>query len=297
MFTYKSNAMMTKMFPSFAKALVFIALLCNTASEAKPVLVFDNGFDWKQVFDAGFRPRHSNGGMMCCKVWNQEPFAIEIKGLEGQMEFGGGSLYFYFDSKEKLRSISFFSEEKFDMAEGQKRVDAMTNWLKPYITHQMNMPKYIEGTYVDASARGNILVAQIGEYRIKYHFIDTNRPDKQLMGEFSISWSFPGKPTEGFIPNDRKIKPPPGYEDWDMTEVIPTSRGDIRVENSSPVITEEMKAHIASVERKERERGQAAPSTNTDLLPPKPFFTYALLGGVLLVVIALIYAYKQHQNK
>lgn len=288
---------MTKIFHKIAILCLVISLLGHATAEAKPVLVFDNGFDWKQVFDAGFRPRHRNGGDVQCMVINQEPFAIQIKGLEGQMDFGAGSLRFYFDSKERIKGVTYFSEEKFDMAEGHKRVDAFTKWLKPYITHHMKMPKYIEGTYVDASARGTSLVAQIGEFRFSYHFIDTNRPDKQLMGEFSIGRFFPGRPTDGFIPVDRKIKPPPGYEDWDMTEVIPTSRGDIRVENREPVITEEMKAHIADVERKERKRGATGSANNADLLPKNPWIPYALLASLLTIFLALLYAYKQRRQR
>lgn len=289
--------MTTKTFHSYKIIVALITLLCEPLIQAKPVLVFDHGFDWKQVFDAGFRPRHSGGGRMYCSIWNQEPFAIEIKGLNGQMNFGSGRLNFYFDSKDKLRGVSFFSEEKFDMAEGQRRVDAMKQWLKPYIIHDMIMPKYIEGTYVDAGARGCNLVAQIGEYRISYHFINTRRKDKQLMAEFSIGWSFPGKPTEGFIPVDRKIKPPPGYEDWDMTEIISTSRGDVRVENNSPGPTEEMKAHIASVESGKHKPHQAVPRTDTKLSPSKPFIFYAFLFCLLSVSIALIHAYKQRRKR
>jgi hypothetical protein len=289
--------MTTKTFLSFTRLCALVALSCNPFIEAKPVLVFDNGFDWKQVFDAGFRPRHSGGGRMYCSIWNQEPFAIQITGLDGQMNFGSGRLNFYFDSKEKLRGISYFSQEKFDMAEGEKRVDAMTQWLKPYIIHHMIMPKYIEGTYVDAGARGCTLVAQMGEYRISYHFINTRRKDKQLMAEFSIGWFFPGRPTDGFIPVDRKIKPPPGYEDWDMTEVIPTSRGDVRVENNSPGPTEEMKAHIANLNRKEREHDQTVPIATKEPLPPKPFLTFALLAGLLAIMLALFYSYKKRRER
>lgn len=289
--------MTTKTFLSFTRIFALVALLCSPFVEAKPVLVFDNGFDWKQVFDAGFRPRHRNGGDRQCMVIKQEPFAIQIRGLDGQMDFGEGSLRFYFDSKEKLRGISYFSQERFDMAEGQKRVDAMTRWLKPYIIHHMIMPKYIEGTYVDAGARGSILVAQMGEYRIKYHFIDTRRKDKQLMAEFSIGWSFPGRPTDGFIPVDRKIKPPPGYEDWDMTEVIPTSKGDVRVEGNSPGPTEEMKAHIARLNRKELNVEESATSSRKESLPARKLPTFALFAGILTLTYAIFYACKKHRER
>lgn len=288
---------MTKIFHKIATLCFILSLSFVEIADAKPVLVFDNGFDWKQVFDAGFRPRHASGGRIFCRVWDQEPFAIQIKGLEGQMNFGQGRLNFYFDSNERLRSISHFSEEKFDMAEGQRRVDAMTEWLKPHIIHHMQMPKYIEGTYVDAGTRGSVLVAQMGEYRISYHFINTRRPDKQLMAEFSIGWAFPGKPTEGFIPLDRIIKPPPGYEDWDMTEIIPTSNGDKRVEDTAVTPVTKIPPDSPNVPRKERDRQLTSPPAGAEIIKQKPFFSVGIIMGLLAVIVSFLYASKQRRKK
>jgi hypothetical protein len=262
---------------------------CLAGVQAKPILKFDNGLDWKQIFDAGFRPRHQNGGRTSCKVWEQEPFAIEIKGLEGQMQFDEGTLSFDFDSKEKIIGFSYFVAEAIDMAEGKRQADQMTAWLKPYVIHEMKMPRYIEGTYVDATSSNSILVARIGEYHISYRFIDTASASKQLRPKFSIYWSFPEMPTDGFIPVDRKIKPPPGYEDWDMTEVIPTTRGDVRIED--PMLARPGQKTVEQKRSRDTSTKQAAlveeQVSRNSVLP------YALAAAILVILAAITYSWRQ----
>ena len=283
--------MTTKMYPELRKAIFTITFVCSCLASAKaqPILKFDNGLDWKQIFDAGFRPRHHNGGDISCKVWEQEPFAIEIKGLEGNMEFEKGTLVFDFDSKEKIIGFTYFVAEAIDMEEGKKRVDQMSAWLKPHVIHEMKMPRYIEGTYVDATSSNSILVARIGEYKISYRFIDTASPTKQLRPEFSISWSFPGKQRSGSIPLDRKIKPPPGYEDWDMTEVIPTTEGNVPIED--PLLARPGQKTVEQKRSRDTSTKQAVPleeqASRNSVLP------YALATAILVILAAITYSWRQ----
>jgi hypothetical protein len=255
---------------------------------AQPVVVFDNGFDWKQIFDTGLRPRHQNGGNTSCRVWNQPSFILKIKGLEGQMNFGKGNLSIDFDYKEKICGFSYFDAEAIDMEEGARRAEQLTKWLKPYIIHEMQMPRYVEGTYVDANVSSARLVAQMGEYRFSYRFVDTASPTKQLRGEFSVYHAFPGQQIEGFIPIDRKIKPPPGYEDWDMTEIIPTSNGDKRVESGTQHSEDNRPVDAMRGVQRNHEKitqqpyAEAAPSQNSNRL------TF-IIAGLCLIFVSLIY--------
>jgi|LakMenEpi05May12_1017382.scaffolds.fasta_scaffold03595_2 hypothetical protein len=231
--------MITKMYRNTINLFLFCGtcfLIGVSSLWAQPVLEFDqvNGFNWKQIFVAGFRPRHHNGGRTTCSIWHQEPFFLHIKELDEKMLFDKGRLDITFDSKEKINGVSYYAEESIDMEEGKRRVDQFTQWLKPYVIHEMTMPRYIFGTRVDATGRHCVLVARMGEYLIQYRFGDTASPTKQLKPRFSISWSYPGKPMDHFIPLDREIKPPPGYEDYDMTEVLQTSYGEVRIGDKVP---------------------------------------------------------------
>ena len=290
--------MMTKMFLNFkSPVILFLLLLPSTHAMADPVVVFDNGFDWKQIFDSGLRPRHKNGGRNSCKIWNQPSFILQIKGLDGQMHFGAGHMTISFDYKEKISGFTYFDNEPIDMAEGAKRVEQLTKWLKPYIIHEMQMPRYIEGTYVDANVSNARLVAQMGEYRFSYQFVDTASPTKQLRGEFSVYHAFPGKIREGITPVDRKIKPPPGYEDWDMTEIIPTSNGDKRVEDVAVTPVKKIPADSPHVPREERDRLLTSPPDRAEIIKQKPFFSVGIIMGLLAVILSFLYASKQRRKK
>ena len=197
----------------------FLLILAYTSVAEPPTLIFDKGFSWKQVFDAGFRPKHIAGGSIMCNCIEQE-FYLEINGLDGNIYFNKGTLTFYFNHKEELKAVEYIGNKAINMAEGKKLSDDLTLFFGNYVTHPMRMPRYIEGNYVDATGTHSYLNAEIDNYRFRYRFLDTASAVNQLMPKFFIDENQRGRPAEpDFIPVNRKIKPPPGYEDYDMTEV------------------------------------------------------------------------------
>jgi hypothetical protein len=194
-------------------------MICVNAAAEPPILIFDNGFSWKQVFDAGFRPKHSAGGQIICECVDQD-FFLEIKGLSGMQYFSKGRLSFYFDHREELTAVGYIDNLAVGMEEGKKIADNVTQYLGDYVTHPIKMPQYIEGTYVDATGTHNFIGAVIGNYDFHYRFLDTASPVKQLMPKFFFNLNeTKAKVVRTSIHPERKIKPPPGYEDYDMTEV------------------------------------------------------------------------------
>ena len=210
-------------YPKVALKAAIALLFSIVPAQAQPVLKFDNGLDWKQVFDAGFRPKHFESMERDTCICKSQEFLLDFKNRDIKFKVGKDTVNFSFIYDDFLSLLWHQGDEAITLEEGKKRADDFRKVFDGFITQEMTMPVLIDPSgLVDAGNNENNIKAQIGEYRIWYGFDNSMGKVKPIIPHFYIAWSFPGKPDVRLKDARDVVRPPKGYEWYSLDSKIST---------------------------------------------------------------------------
>lgn len=203
--------------------LVSILFTQVILAKETPTIHFEDKVTWRQIFDAGFRPKHFVGlERNSCICENQE-FFLRFKNRDKKFRVGNGriSLSFYHD--DFLSMIWHQGSERITLEEGKRRAGEFRELFDGYITQEITMPRLIDPSgLVDAGNNENNIKARVGEYLIWYGFDNSMRKDKPIIPHFYISWSYPGRPDVRMKDVGDVVRPPKGYEWYSLDPKVNT---------------------------------------------------------------------------
>lgn len=203
--------------------LIGLQVVVRSASADTAVITLDNGFTWKAVFDAGFRPSHIGDGTYGCRQMNVH---VKIRKQEGGeiLDLGIGDVEFSLRDGHLLDLISFYGREYRAVEEVEKKSDVFSRILGSTVRQRAKIswfeveqtedysgrkidPPEVTRQVDDKDAENG---AKIGDLSIVYSFRSANSREKPMVERLSIALRSPeamkGRPLK------TKIEPPAGYE-------------------------------------------------------------------------------------
>jgi hypothetical protein len=195
-----------------------------TSNPEVPTLRFDEaGITWKQVFEAGFRPKHLEGLEVYHCVSHNQSFLLQFKDREPKFRIEGGRLEFTVEDDQFVRMIWHQGTEPITLEEGRRRADAFRQFFDGHIIQEITMPRLIDPSgLVDANNDENNIKARVGKYLIWYGFDNSMGKVTPIIPHFYIAYNFPGRPDEPPRNTRVSIRPPAGYEWYSLDPKIST---------------------------------------------------------------------------
>lgn len=202
---------------------IFLSVRISCADIENPQLVFDEKtFDWKTVFDAGFRPKHlSRLETRRCISLNQG-FIFSVQGSSEEFHFGPGRT-----SVDVLKSDEvwmFWHQENtpISLEEGKIRAEQFSRLMSGAVIQEMTMPTPLDdvGTISAGSSENNVVV-RIGNHQLHYGFDNGPDANAPLTPHFYI---FSKNDLKGLSRRKygQKIPPPRTYEWYSLDPNIDT---------------------------------------------------------------------------
>ena len=203
--------------------LLSLHLLASCLSAADATITLDNGFTWKAMFDAGFRPSHVRDGTDKCRQLNVH---VKLRKEEGgeALDLGVGDVEFSLRDGHLLDLFSFYGREYRPVDSIQEKSEvfsrafgdavkqkARVDWFdvehsEDYSGRKIE-PPVVTRVLDDRNATNG---AKIGDLSIVYSFRSANSRDKPIVERLSIALRSPeamqGRPVK------TKIQPPVGYQ-------------------------------------------------------------------------------------
>jgi hypothetical protein len=203
--------------------LVGIQILVGSARADTALITLDNGFTWKAVFDAGFRPIHIGDGTYGCRQMNVH---VKIRKQEGGeiLDLGLGDIEFSLRDGHLLDLVSFFGREFRAVDEVEEKSDVFSRIFGSAVRQRAQIAWFEVEHTVDYSGRkidppeitrqvddkNAVNGAKIGDLSIVYSFRSANSREKPMVERLSIAFrsseAMKGRPLK------TKIEPPAGYE-------------------------------------------------------------------------------------
>lgn len=188
-----------------------------------PTLHFDNQVTWKQIFDSGFRPKHLEGLESHRCVCQNQSLWVQFKDRDPKFKLETGRLAFGFFYDDFLQMVWHQGREPITMEEGKLKADEFRKIFDGYVVQEITMPRLIDPSgFVDAGNDENNVKAQVGEYRIWYGFDNSMGKVKPIIPHFYIVWSFPGRPDYRLKDSRDVVRPPKGYEWYNLDPKVIT---------------------------------------------------------------------------
>jgi hypothetical protein len=185
-----------------------------TSNPEVPTLRFDEaGITWKQVFDAGFRPKHLEGLETDSCVSHNQSFLLQFQDRELSFKINRGRILFHLEEDDFINMIWHQGADSITLEEGKRRADLFREVFNGFIVQEITMPRLIDPSgLVDANNDENNIKARVGKYLISYGFDNSMGKVKPIIPHFYITWSFPGRPDKPPRKVRAPVKPPSGYE-------------------------------------------------------------------------------------
>jgi hypothetical protein len=204
----------------FLLTLCTIVLYCTLSIRAQPALVVGDGqITWKEVFDAGFRPKRLIG-LERKAVCSRQELIVRNANNGKSLHLEMGNIDFSFLKDNQLQtiwhssSISISRNEVLAMAQEFEAVFG-ENIEKPFNApdevydeskHRYGSPKY----KVVAEIKGNLFLLS---FRHVPGFVDSFTPHFMYNANYKMKRSFKSSPTD-------PVQPPEGYEDYDIVNGV-----------------------------------------------------------------------------
>jgi hypothetical protein len=254
----------------------------------EPVLQLEDGVSWKEVFDAGIRPKHFEGLAHKKCFCARQSFIVGLKDRSAEFKVGIGRLEFDFVKDDFLSVMWHQGAEAMTVVEGEIQVQSFRELFRGFIVKEIVMPTPVGDGYVDAGGAEDNIMAQVGEYRIWYGFDNSFRRDKPLIPHFYVAWTFKGRPALQYKMNGDLVKPPSGYEWYSLDPEVNTPDSRVNVESPLPSASTPIKEtrEIQGATNKEK---AAAPLPATPSIARKWWIGLIALLGVVGLWIARTY--------
>lgn len=203
--------------------VVLILFPCLCIAQNRVTLDVSEGVTWEQVFAAGLRPQHLNGGLYMCTEYGVD---LTIKTTEPNLELhlGVGDVDLKVKADHRLVHLSFYGRENRTLEEAKYKSQAFAKMFSGKITQRATLetfenkhevgyageeirPPEIE-SHVDIDT--TTTVAKSGDTLIIYSFVDSYEDINPLAERFSVSLE--SKEAKRAKRLTEKIRPPVGYE-------------------------------------------------------------------------------------
>jgi len=204
-------------------AILILLLAISSGLSETPKLTFPTGLTWKEIFDAGFRPKHVPG------LERKKAECLEqevIFKFEDKPDFflDRGRLMFELQSDDSLRVIEHVGRISISIEEAEKRLNAFHEIFSNELIQRGSTPPLVDKQRGGVAALSDYYgVAEHESYTIHYGFTGSFQADKPLLPIFMIALRHKMKGAK--LPIRRHmIEPPVGYEDYSMERKIDLDR-------------------------------------------------------------------------
>jgi len=202
---------------------LFFSVRVSCADIETPQLVFNEAtFDWKTVFDAGFRPKHLNRLETRRCISLNQGFVFSVQGSSEEFRFGPGRTSFDVLKGDEVWMFWHQEDTPISLEEGQRRAKQFSRLMSGAVIQEMTMPKPLDalGT-ISAGGSENNVVVRIGNHQLHYGFDngpDVNTPLTPHFYIFSKN-DIKGLSRRKYV---QKIPPPRTYEWYSLDPNIDT---------------------------------------------------------------------------
>lgn len=269
----------------------FLMLAISTFCLAEDELILDlrDGVTWKEVFEAGFRPKHLSDGIHMCRQYDVN-ITIELD-PDNSLNLGKGDIDFSV-KEDGLVLLSFYGRENRSLNEARQKSEAFAKMFGEDLTRRAELDTFVTKHEVDYSGRKldppeiekhvdldtATNAAKIGDFSIIYGFSDSYRDDLPLVERLSVALkSQEAKRAKRLT---EKIRPPAGFEHVSLEPTQDAAEPDSEI--TAPNI--EREAVDVEVSRPEQEREVA----EDDMVTENGNLLLWVVGGVLLLGVAVI---------
>ena len=205
------------------KYFILLPFFVSPIKAGEPsTLNFDQEITWKQIFDAGLRPKHLFPKDTC--VVQESGLSLKFKSVENKFKLSNGrlSIAMAFQVGE-ISLIWHQGSEAITLAEGKRRADEFRSIFDGYIVQEITMPFIVDPSgLVDAGNDENNLKARVGKYLFIYGFDNSFGTTTPIVPHFYIGLNYPGRPDLPPIPKDYIVEPPTGYEWYSLDPKVDT---------------------------------------------------------------------------
>lgn len=202
---------------------LFFFVRISFADNENPQLKFnEKTFDWKTVFDAGFRPKHlSRLETRRCISLNQG-FVFSVEGSSEDFRFGPGRTSIDVLKNDEVWMFWHQENTPISLEEGERRAEQFSRLMSGAVIQEMTMPRPLDdvGTISAGSSENNVVV-RIGNHQLHYGFDNGPDVNTPLTPHFYI---FSKNDTKGLSRRKytQKIPPPRTYEWYSLDPNIDT---------------------------------------------------------------------------
>lgn len=203
--------------------LLSFQLIAGYTYAETALLNLDHGFTWKAMFDAGFRPTHTDDGIDKCRQLNVH---VQIRKHEGGeiLDLGIGDVEFSLRENHLLEFMIFYGRERRTVAEVERKSEVFARIFGDAVTQKSKIAWFETKHSVDYG--GRIIDppittrevndkdasnhAKMDEQSVSYYFRSGINKITPMVEHFSIS---PKTSLNYYVPLlKKKIQPPVGYE-------------------------------------------------------------------------------------
>ncbi|GAA5497218.1 hypothetical protein Rhal01_03411 [Rubritalea halochordaticola] len=187
---------------------------------AAPELVVDGGsISWKDVFDAGFKPKHIQGLESAAVSYNKS-FRIKNASTGEYCTFLEGRTKFSFLKGNKLQSIWYSASTSISRSDVIILADSFEKVFSEAIEEPFNAPDevYDPNRYPNGLPKYKV-VAKINGHKFILSFRHVSGFPESFTAHFVYDADNPNKMSVKYLFKD-KVKPPEGYEDYDIVHGV-----------------------------------------------------------------------------
>lgn len=204
-----------------------ILLLQAARAGAVPTLVIkadpETELTWKQVFDAGFRPKYLGGMGDRSTVCYDQSIILKREPDGPGLLLPPGRLKIDLAGGTRIRMLWHLGREAITLDEGALQIARFKKVFGACVTRDIVMPRVIDpsGMIGIDEERGDV-IARVGPHLIYYGFVNSFRADRPIIPQLHV---FRDHSQAAELPRNQlhsKVMPPEGYKWYSLDPTVDT---------------------------------------------------------------------------